>query len=106
MPFTTRSLHRDLADDERETDVIRSSCAHILRSTLKRLAIQSRRKAQKPSPSFRARRGPPAMNPACLSSAMTGSYALSTDRCPSALMPRHLLGPGRVGAQVTDSTVV
>ena len=49
------------------------SCIHILRSTLKRLAIQSRRKAQKPSPSFRARRGPPAMNPARFSSAMTRS---------------------------------
>ena len=43
---------------------------HILRSTLNRLAIQSRRKAKKPSPSLRVRRGPPAMNPARLSSAM------------------------------------
>ena len=54
-------------------DLTASSCVHILRSTLKRLAIQSRRKAQKPSPSFRARRGPPAMNPARFSSAMTRS---------------------------------
>jgi hypothetical protein len=39
-----------------------SSCVHIPRSTLKRLAIQSRREVQNPSPSFRAWRGRPAMN--------------------------------------------
>jgi hypothetical protein len=42
-----------------------------LRSTLNRLAIQPRRKAQKPSSSCLARRGPPAMNRACFSS-LTG----------------------------------
>ena len=39
-----------------------------LRSTLNRLAIQPRRKAQKPSFSCLTRRGPPAMNRACFSS--------------------------------------
>jgi hypothetical protein len=39
-----------------------------LRSTLNRLAIQPRRKAQKLSFSCLARRGPPAMNRACFSS--------------------------------------
>ena len=41
---------------------------HSLRSTLNRLAIQPRKKAQKPSFSCLARRGPPAMNRACFSS--------------------------------------
>ena len=53
-----------------------------LRSTLNTLAIQPRRKAQKPSFSCRARRGPPAMNRACFSSATVtrlagGGYVLN-----------------------------
>jgi hypothetical protein len=53
-----------------------------LRSTLNRLAIQPRRKAQNPSPSCLARRGPPAMNRACFSS-VTGSRLAASYVAPS-----------------------